>query len=196
MNLNSDRSTQINNTRLSLVLLIVFGLLMLRGSTGYGQDGPVRAEANETAGGIRLPPRSRGHESGTVSFRKSSSSGSLWTTTLSLAAIVGSVTLVGYWLKPYLGLPRSLPIEAMELLGRRMIEQKVAIHLVRCGERVLVLGVSPEGARTLAEITDPGEVQRMVDACQQPRDTKSVTVNSQGTTNPDQVFSTEVPRRG
>ncbi|MBS0203016.1 MAG: flagellar biosynthetic protein FliO [Planctomycetes bacterium] len=194
MNLNADKSTQTNNTHISLVLLIVFGLLMLRGSTGYGQDGPVRAEANEAAVGIRLPPRSRGHESGIISSRKSSSSGSLWTTTLSLAAIVGSVTLVGYWLKPYLGLPRTLPIEAMELLGRRMIEQKVAIHLVRCGERVLVLGVSPDGARTLAEITDPGEVQRMVDACQQPRDAKSFTVR--GTTNPDQELSAEAPRRG
>jgi hypothetical protein len=60
----------------------------------------------------------------------------------------------------------------MELLGRRMIEQKVAVHLIRCGGKVLVVGISPEGARTLSEITDPVEVQRLVKVCHAPRENR------------------------
>jgi flagellar biogenesis protein FliO len=104
----------------------------------------------------------------------------LWTTVIALVAIVGSLGAVGYWMKPYLGGARSLPIEAVELLGRRAIEQKVSIHLVRCGARVLILSVSPEGARTLSEIVDPAEVRRLVDACQSPRDSKPATDQSHG----------------
>ena len=195
MNWDAVRTTPSLSTRspLGLVLLIVIGLMSLSDSvSSYGEDGPVRATA--PAVGIRLPPRSTGPEPGTSSNRKSSSINSLWTTAISLAAIVGCLMLVGYWLKPYLGLPRGLPIDAVELLGRRVIEQKVAIHLVRCGERVLILGVSPDGARTLSEITDPGEVQRLVDACQPPRDSKPATSIS-GSVTAESTFPGESPRR-
>jgi hypothetical protein len=94
----------------------------------------------------------------------------LWTTVLSLGAIVGCLLLIAQGLRPYLGATRGLPVAALELMGRRVIDQKVAIHLVRCGGRILVLSVSTEGARTLSEITDPEEVHRMIEACSGPPD--------------------------
>jgi flagellar biogenesis protein FliO len=60
---------------------------------------------------------------------------------------------------------RGLPLEALELLGKRTIEPRVSIHIVRCGPKVLVLGVSPDGVRTLTEITDPVEIDLMAGAC-------------------------------
>jgi flagellar biogenesis protein FliO len=130
--------------------------------------------SRQPAASIKLPPRNGGRDSIATPPRKSTSAtGGLWTTIISLSVIVGALGTLTYWLKPYLGVSRGLPIEAVELLGRRSLEQKVAIHLVRCGGRVLVLSVSPEGARTLSEITDPAEVRRLVDACHAPRDSKS-----------------------
>lgn len=128
---------------------------------------------SQPASAIKLPPRSSSHESAPTPQRTNTSpSGGLWTTAISLTVIIGTLGTVAYWLKPYLGTSRGLPIEAFELLGRRSLEQKVAIHLVRCGSRVLVLSVSSEGARTLSEITDPAEVRQLVDACHAPRDGK------------------------
>jgi flagellar biogenesis protein FliO len=135
-------------------------------------DVPER-KSRDTTAAIRLPPRSAGSESSS-SRSHGSTSGGIWTTVLSLGAIVGCLGFAAFWLKPYLGVPGGLPLEAMELLGRRPIEHKVAIHLVRCGSRVLVVSVSPEGARTLSEITDPAEVQRLVAACHAPRQPRSI----------------------
>jgi flagellar biosynthetic protein FliP len=90
----------------------------------------------------------------------------LWSTAVSLAVIVGAIVLVGRWMQKrgFQG-PPSLPIEAFEILGRRQIEPRVAVQLVKCGERILVLCVTPQGVRTLSEIRDPAEVERLIDAC-------------------------------
>ncbi len=178
MNCQWDRMSLRDGTRsrVGLVWLIVFAGAMMLGSAGYGEDDPSRGSSRPSTSGIQLPPRSKGHEAGDTAHRKSDSTGGgLWTTVISLAAIIGCLGLVGYWLRPYLGVPRGLPIEALELLGRRTIEQKIAIHLVRCGGKVLVVGVTPDGVRTLSEISDPVEVQRLVEACHGPRDARPIS---------------------
>lgn len=153
-----------------LVLMVAFACAVGLGTVAWGEEGPGSGSARDSAGAMRLPPRN-GTDSPSAPARKSTATnGGIWTTVISLGVIVGGLVLVGYWLKPYAVGAHGLPIEAMELLGRRVIEQKVAIHLVRCGGRVLVLGVSPEGARTLSEITDPAEVNRLVAACHAPRE--------------------------
>lgn len=59
----------------------------------------------------------------------------------------------------------NLSPEVLELLGRRMIDQRHAIHYLRVGERILIVGASLDGLRTLAEITDPVEVDRISGVC-------------------------------
>jgi len=164
MSLHADRMSPTGRTRMQAVLL---GALVLTFALpARAQDDAARVRPRETVEGLRLPPRDTSRASGANSPSKSATTGSgLWTTVISLAAIVGCLVLIGHWIKPYLGAPRGLPVEAFELLGRRLIEPKVAIHLIRCGRRVLVVSVSPDGARTLAEITDPEEVHRLTDAC-------------------------------
>lgn len=152
------------------MLLVVIGSV---GTNACADDGSEASKA--PASSIKLPPRSSSREATASAPRRNPSSTSgLWTTAVSLTVIVGALGSLGYWLKPYLGVTRGLPVEAVELLGRRSLEQKVAIHLVRCGSRVLVLSVSPEGARTLAEIADPAEVRELVGICHASRDPKSV----------------------
>lgn len=113
----------------------------------------------------------------TTASKSSFDSSALWTTIIAASATLGTLGTIAYWIRLQLGLARSLSRDAVESLGRRSIEPKVAIHLVRCGNRILVLGVSPDGARTLSEITDPSEVRQLMEACQ-GRDFRPFGLNS------------------
>ncbi|MBC8113026.1 MAG: flagellar biosynthetic protein FliO, partial [Candidatus Saccharimonas sp.] len=162
MSLRADRMSPAHRTLLRNALVCALCLLPHSSARAEGEleRGPSRAAASS----LPLPPRANGHDGVATSRPKSAANGGgLWTTVLALGAIVGALALAGRWLKPYLGAPRGLPIEALELLGRRLIEPKVSIHLVRCGGKVLVLGVSPDGVRTLSEIADPHEVDRLTE---------------------------------
>lgn len=176
MSSRADRMSPARRTLLRWVLLCA--LCLLPNSLAVAQFDSDRAPARAAGNGLPLPPRANGRDAAAVSRTKSVANGSgMWTTVIALGAMVGVLTLAGRWLKPYLGTPRGLSIDALELLGRRVIEPKVSIHLVRCGSRILVLGVSPDGVRTLSEIADPDEVDRLTEACLNPNDSRSVAAS-------------------
>ena len=54
-----------------------------------------------------------------------------------------------------------LPGEAFEVLGRAPLSGRQQVQLLRCGNRLLLVSVTPGGAETLTEITDPAEVDRL-----------------------------------
>ena len=60
-----------------------------------------------------------------------------------------------------------LPAEIIEVLGRTTIAAKQSLHLVRVGSKLIVVSVTAAGTETLTEVTDPGEVARILAACQQ-----------------------------
>lgn len=68
----------------------------------------------------------------------------------------------------------TLPGEAFEVLGRAPLANHQQAHLVRCGSKLLLVAVSATGAQTLAEITDPEEVDRLAELCRQSRPGRSV----------------------
>ncbi len=97
---------------------------------------------------------------------KKRASGSIWK---SLGALLFVVVLIVVGAK-LLGkhAPRlngGIPTETLEVLGKRNIDQRQTIHLVRLGSRILVLGGSQQGLHTLAEITDPVEVDTIAGMC-------------------------------
>jgi flagellar biogenesis protein FliO len=98
--------------------------------------------------------------------RKPAGPASLWGTVIGLGVVFAMFLGARVWLTRHgpVGI-RGLPVEALELLGKRTIEPRVSIHIVRCGPKVLVLGVSPDGVRTLTEITDPVEIDLIAGAC-------------------------------
>ncbi len=68
------------------------------------------------------------------------------------------------------GMPKNatlVPREAVEVLGRAALVGKQQMHLVRCGNKILLLYASPSGVETLTEITDAEEVDRLAGICQQ-----------------------------
>jgi flagellar biogenesis protein FliO len=91
-----------------------------------------------------------------------------WLTTLgSLTAVLALIFLSAKVFRA--GMPaaqRSLPAEVLHVLGRKPLDFRNAIHLVRCGSRLIVVGSSQTGLSTLAEITDPGEIDQLTGLCQ------------------------------
>ena len=86
----------------------------------------------------------------------------------SLAVVVG-LFLGLIWLLRR-GSPKSIRLlssDVVELLGRSPLAGRQQMHVIRFGNRLLLVAVSPDGAETLAEITDPPEVDRLAGLCQQ-----------------------------
>jgi len=131
-----------------------------------------------------ISPRNSSHDTPgkPITAGKSSTNPvSLWGTVIGLGAVFGLFLGVRVWLTRNgpTGM-RGLPIEALELLGKRTIEPRVSIHIVRCGPKILILGVSPDGIRTLTEITDPTEIDLLAGACKRKEAGAASTANFAG----------------
>jgi len=59
----------------------------------------------------------------------------------------------------------GIPREAVDVLGRRTVDPRSSIYVVRVGAKVLLLGSSTNGLTTLSEITDPIEVATISSLC-------------------------------
>lgn len=90
----------------------------------------------------------------------------LWGTVAGLALLAAGLACAARWIRRHgPAVLRALPDEAVEPLGQRALSRGVTVHLVRCGQKMLLLGVGPDGVRTLSEITDPVEVDLLAGAC-------------------------------
>jgi flagellar biogenesis protein FliO len=95
-------------------------------------------------------------------------SGSGWWTTLGgLAAVLALIYLAAKVVQKSVPAARkSLPPEVVQVLGRKPLDYRHTIHLVRFGSRLLMLGTSQEGVTTLSEINDPVEIDYLAGLCQ------------------------------
>ncbi len=64
---------------------------------------------------------------------------------------------------------QALPTEALEVLGRRFLDQRPSIVLLRIGSRILVVGSSAAGLQGLGELSDPVEVDLIAGMCRTTR---------------------------
>lgn len=95
---------------------------------------------------------------------------SLVTIGSSLAIVLG-VFVVFAWLMRRT-LPASaapLPSDVVQVLGRTVVAHRQQLQLIRFGSKLLLVSVTPGGAETLAEITEPDEVIHLTGLCQQMR---------------------------
>ncbi len=65
--------------------------------------------------------------------------------------------------------PLCFRAEAFEVLGRAPLANRQQAHLLRCGNKLLLVSAGAAGAEPLTEITDPAEVDRLTDLCRQAR---------------------------
>ncbi len=105
---------------------------------------------------------------------------SIWTTFGSLFAVIG-IFCGGMWMlrRGLPNAPRTLPREALEVLGRAPLAGKQHAHLVRVGNKLLLLAISPGDIKTLTEITDPVEVDRLAGICVQSSSTSATAAFKQ-----------------
>lgn len=113
-----------------------------------------------------LALRPKGSDDGTNSTRSPGSG--LGTMFASLCLVLGLFFLAIWMLKK--AAPkgaRMLPADVVEVLGRVPLGSKQNAHLLRVGNKMVLVSVSAGGAETLTEITDPMEVDRLAGICQQ-----------------------------
>ena len=60
---------------------------------------------------------------------------------------------------------RPLPSELIENLGRTSLTQKIQLHLLRLGNRLILVSVTLDGVHPITEITDPDEVVQLLGLC-------------------------------
>ena len=91
---------------------------------------------------------------------------SLYSTGAALAVVLGLfllfATLVRRGAKKSNGL---LPEEVVSVLGRVPLAARQFAELVRVGNKLVLVSVTPAGAEPLTEITDPAEIDRLVGLC-------------------------------
>lgn len=97
-----------------------------------------------------------------------------WTTLGGLVTVLVLVFLTAKVLRKSVpAAQKTLPPEVVQVLGRKALDYRHTIHLVRFGSRMLMLGTSQEGMTTLSEITDPVEIDYLAGLCK-PSEPSSV----------------------
>ncbi len=122
---------------------------------------------------------------------------------ISLVTVVGSLGLVlGIFLLAAWGIRRAtptglqpLPQEVFRVLGRAPLAGRQQAHLLHLGNKLVLVSVTPTGAETLAEITDPVEVDRLAGLCRQAQPGSASAVFRQvlGQFAPSQPATTTEP---
>jgi flagellar biogenesis protein FliO len=85
-----------------------------------------------------------------------------------LAFVIGMFLLCAWLLRRGTrGTAALLPAEVVSVLGRVPLASQQFAQLLRVGNRLVLVSMSPSGARALTEITDRAEVDRLAGLCQQ-----------------------------
>lgn len=125
---------------------------------------------------------------------------SIYTMLTALAMVVGLFLLCAWALRRGARSPSAvLPNEVVTVLGRVPLAARQFAQLLRVGNKLVLVSVTATGAETLAEVTDPAEVDRLLGICQQhdPRSTtrefESVFRQLAGQRTPDALVERDAP---
>ena len=118
---------------------------------------------------LPLAPRGRGARTEASGLPgRTGGLSSLVTVGSSLAVVLGLFFVVAWIMRRTGGRASTrLPTDVLENLGHAPLAARQQVHLLRCGNKLLLVCLTPEGAQTLTEITDPDEVTRLAGLCRQ-----------------------------
>jgi flagellar biogenesis protein FliO len=129
-----------------------------------------RADSN------RLPPRTEQPRNRAPGEQKSSEvisrfglpSESIYSTLSALVFVLG-LFFLGVWAIRRGGKKKStaLPSSVVRVLGRVTLAPKHFAELVRVGNKLVLVSLTPDGPKPITEVTDPDEVDRLAGLCQQ-----------------------------
>jgi flagellar biogenesis protein FliO len=100
---------------------------------------------------------------GTAIPRESAAPASPWyrSSLVALAAIIGLIVLVSYAVRRYMPGVRALGGSAVRVLQRTPLSSKQSLALVQIGQRLVLIGITPERISSLAVIEDAEECARL-----------------------------------
>lgn len=97
-----------------------------------------------------------------------------------LAIVVGLIFGTRYVLKRLGKFPVVGGSEVFKVLAAKSISARHQIVLVSMGRRLLVVGCGPEGMATLGEVTDPAEIEELLESMQtSPKQASKIEKDSQ-----------------
>jgi flagellar biogenesis protein FliO len=157
---------------ISLIFALLQGTARAEPLTAAAPNTRPQAAAVEPARvGSRKLTRPAAAESEPAAGKRTASrpASSWWTTLGGLAVVLVLILSSAFALKKHVPATAGiLPAEVIQVLGRRYLDHRQSIQLVRCGSRILILANSQQhGLHTLAEVTDPVEVDLLAGLCQQ-----------------------------
>jgi flagellar biogenesis protein FliO len=142
----------------------------------FAPTSPAGAAASPDAVPSLSPPKLRSSTAQTEPAKAPGGIQSVATVGGSLAVVLGIFFLVVWVLRR--AAPQgfgTLPGEVFEVLGRAALANRQQVHLLRCGNKLLLVCVTATGTGTLSEITDPAEVDRLAGLCRQARSNGAAT---------------------
>jgi flagellar biogenesis protein FliO len=93
---------------------------------------------------------------------------SIYTISSALAIVIGAFLLFAWVVRRGGNKTNApLPAEVVSVLGRVPLAARQFAELLRVGNKLVLVSLTPTGAETLTEVTDPVEVDRLVGLCQQ-----------------------------
>ena len=96
----------------------------------------------ELTGKLKPQVRSKTSSQGTRSSAARSPMGQWMTTCLGLAMVLGLICSCAFAFRKHLPqATKILPPDVVEVLGRRFIDQRNCVQLIRCGNRILIVSV-------------------------------------------------------
>jgi flagellar biogenesis protein FliO len=87
----------------------------------------------------------------------------------SLAIVIGAFLLFAWALRRGRRMAGrgNLPADVISVLGRVPLAARQFAELLRVGNKLVLVALTPDGAQPLTEVTDPTEVDRLLGLCQQ-----------------------------
>ena len=115
---------------------------------------------------LRLAPRSQNGRTSLERPAAPNASSALVSVGGSLCVVLG-IFVVIVWCTRRFSPPGagSLPKGAVESLGRAPLSARQQMQLIRIGNKLLLVALSPTGVEPLTEITDPSEVENLLALC-------------------------------
>jgi len=157
------------------------------GGPAPGESAPLPVTVPGEQSSVRLPPPGESSQPGEQG--RGTGPGSAVTVVGALGLVLGIFLLTAWGIRR--AAPQSLhplPAEVFEALGRAPLAGRQQAHLLRLGNKLVLVSLSPAGAETLTEITDPVEVDRVAGLCRQTQPGSATAVFRQ-------VFEQFAPRR-
>ena len=141
---------------------------------------------------LKLAPRSASTRQSSARPAAPSPASALTTVAGSLGAVLAIFMVIVWCSRRFAPVGNaSLPTEAVELLGRSPLAGRQQMHLIRIGNKLLLVAISPVGMETLTELTDTVEVERLLSLCKGTSTTSASAAFQQALT---QLASEPAPR--